>query len=207
MSDNVVVNTNKTQDINIFDVLDSLNANKELYECGIPTKILQEQILKDKQDSVSIKSNIKNTNDNDIKNPKKPFDVWGNLNSEILLIGSIDDSCFNQDNEFFNSIIKNGLKFDSNNVCFLALTSNFNESILKDNNVNFNIAKFKKILCFGCEAQSFLEESFKTKLKMSNVTKINDVCVLETYDIFSVFEDKNIKRLFWSDLQKFLKEF
>ena len=164
--------------LNIDEILNTLDSVKELYQNNISSKILEEEIAL--------------LNDNE----ENEVTSWGNKNSNILIIGSVLDSFFSNSSELFKNIIKNGMKLDENEIYFLKVQNH----ILEDVN------KFKYVLCLGDNLKSILEAKLNSKFTSSSINDQNGIKFMPTYSITQVFHDKNIKRLFWNDLQNFLKE-
>lgn len=179
MSDNVTLD----------EMLKSIEAVKELYPGKIPTRLLEEH-LKETSNEHALNGNVKSNG------PKSEYIIWGNKNSTCLIFGQLNDNEFSESGVFWNSILNNGMKMDNSTVCCLSAFSA----------IPIDLVSYKFILSLGDNSRRLLEDKFLIKLTCSNLYKRDGIVIMPTYEINQVNNDKNIKRIFWNDLQNFLKE-
>ena len=141
--------------LDIHEILDSLDAVKENYQNNIPSKILEEEISLLTIQNENIKENF---NEDINKNTLGKIN-WGNKNSKIIIIGSISDTFFNDTNELLNNIVQNGMKLNKDEIYFLKV---------KDDDL-INLDNYKYVLCLGDELKNLLEVKLNTKLISSSI--------------------------------------
>ena len=172
--------------LDITEILNALDSVRGLYQDGVPSEMLAKDMTHfDKNNEA------KNINNENVKCKTS----WGNKNSNILIIGDLLDTFFSDDSEFLKNIIQNGMKLTEKDIYFLKVSDDDFE----------DLSIFKYILCLGDNLKNILELKLNTKLNFSSINEQSGPKIMPTYSITQVYNDRNIKRLFWNDLQEFLK--
>ncbi len=169
------------------DILNSLKSLEDLYS-GIPIEMLKGALL---ENSLEEKNNFIAT-----KCDNKAYEQWGNRTSQILIFGFFDDRGFSKDEILWKNILTLGMKLKEEDVFCVKSNCDFED----------DIKKYKYILSLGEECKNFLMRILKVNLILSNITIFNDMKIMPTFSINNVQADKNIKKIFWNDLKKFLIE-
>ncbi|MDD7473200.1 MAG: hypothetical protein SPJ04_00375 [Bdellovibrionota bacterium] len=172
--------------LDITEILNALDSVRGLYQDGIPSEMLAKDVTHFDKNNES-----KNINNENVKCKTS----WGNKNSNILIIGDLLDTFFSDDSEFLKNIIQNGMKLTEKDIYFLKVSDDDFE----------DLSIFKYILCLGDNLKNILELKLNTKLNFSSINEQSGPKIMPTYSITQVYNDRNIKRLFWNDLQEFLK--